>query len=300
MVTVQYIVPCYIPKTKPVKKDDGSNPSQTSQNTDASKKGNIWNTSDKESDNTTLTNIGGEKMPDNLNNLGTWGKGTTLDQAEWHAARVGEVNDHSSGDWGSAYVKGSTDFLKAQGRVYGDTGYKDGTVTASGGVQGRFELVGAHYQAGYNSPSMGTLGGHDMTARTTANADAYVGAQGNVEGGISLGKNDYAHVGGSAFAGASGTLQGSESLGDVASVNGSVSGYAGVGIKGDLDAGYKDGNLEFKFGFGAAWGLGYSFDFGFSVNIGAVGDCVEDVAKSVGNGVEDVAKDIGNAIEGLF
>src|SRR5215467_13480465 len=102
MVTVQYIVPCYIPKTKPVKNDDGS---QTNQNAtgDASKKDQLWHTSDKESDNTTLTNIGGEKMPDNLNNLGTWGKGTTLDQAEWHAARVGEVNDQSSGDWGSAY-----------------------------------------------------------------------------------------------------------------------------------------------------------------------------------------------------
>ena len=82
---------------------------------------------------TSLGNIGGEKLPDNLSSLGAWGKGKTLAEFEWHAARIGDVDYQDSGDWGSFYVKGATDFLKVQGRVYGDVGFKDWTVTAGGG-----------------------------------------------------------------------------------------------------------------------------------------------------------------------
>jgi hypothetical protein len=92
-------------------------------------------------------------------------------------------------------------------------------------------------------------------------------------------------------------VQGSESLGDVASVHGSASGYVGIGAKGDLDAGYKDGELNFSFGLGFAWGIGYSLDWGFSINVGAIADGVEDGAKWVGNEAEDGAKWVGNEAE---
>ena len=255
--------------------------------------------------------IGNENMPSNLNSLGTWGQGTTRADAEWHAAEFGVVNYQSSGDWGSAYFRGSTEVLEVEGRVFGDAGYKDGSYVASGGVQGRFELIGQHYQGGYTSPTLFNFGGYDITSRTTFNADASVGATGTVQGGIALGKNDYVQVGASGFAGASATVQGSESLGNVASVNGSASGYVGVGAKGDVDVGYKDGELNFNFGLGFAWGIGYSLNFGFSVNVGAiadgayhevadagkwVGNEVGDAGKAVGNAVGDAAKDVGDAV----
>jgi hypothetical protein len=287
---------------------DRSNNSSKQANSAAPKDG-MWSDhgSAKDSDSGSIENIGNENMPSNLNSLGTWGQGTTRADAEWHAAELGVVNDQASGDWGSAYFKGSTDVLEVEGRVFGDSGYKDGSYFASGGVQGRVELIGQHYQGGYTSPTLFNFGGHDITSRTTVNADASVGATGTVQGGIALGKNDYVQVGASGFAGASATVQGSERLGDVASVNGSASGYVGVGAKGDVDVGYKDGELNFNFGLGFAWGIGYSLNFGFSVNVGAIADgayneagdagkavghAVADTAKAVGNGVEDVVDDI--------
>lgn len=301
----------------------GSNPPSKHAASAAPKDG-MWTDrgSVRDSDTESIENIGNEKMPSNLNSLGTWGQGTTRGDAEWHAAQFGEVNYHGSGDWGSAYAHGSTDVLRVEGRAFGDAGYKDGSYTASGGVQGRIELIGAHYQGGYTSPTLFNFGGHDITSRTTGSADAAVGATATVEGGIALGKNDYVQVGASGFAGASATVKGSESLGDVASVNGSASGYVGIGAKGDIDVGYKDGSINLNFGLGFAWGIGYSLDFGFSVNVGAIADGIydgagdacewvgseaadagkwvgneaEDAGKAVGNGVEDAANAVGDAV----
>ena len=334
MVTLRYVVPTInFPSSVPPAKSGGgsTDTSQTGANNgaaDASQKDGmkdgIWRQSysSKNDSTTSVENIGNEKMPANLTSLGGYGKGTTRAQAEWHAAEVGDVNYQSSGDWGSAYAVGSTDFLRLQGRVYGDTGYKDGTVMATGGVQGRFELVGSHYQAGYNSPTLFSIGGHDIQSRTTVNADASVGASGSVDGGIALGKNDYVQVGASGFAGASASLQGSENIGDLGGVNGDARVWAGVGAKADLDAGYKDGQLSFHFGLGLAWGIGYDFDIGFSINVDAIGDgiynvasdvvggagdaaedigkAVGDAAEDVGNAIGDAASDIGNAISDLF
>src|SRR5882724_8112215 len=140
MVNVRYVTQV-IPQIPPHKAGGGSTDTSQGQNQagSASQKNEIWKDSGKDDQTTSLENTGNEKMPSNLNSLGTWGQGTTLDDAEWHADQFGEVNDQSSGDWGSAYVRGSSDVLKVEGRVYGDTSYGDGTVKASGGVQGRVE-----------------------------------------------------------------------------------------------------------------------------------------------------------------
>jgi hypothetical protein len=301
MVKLQYVIPpVNFPKPAPPKSD--ASQQAANNNGDASNKDGMWkdSVSGKDDHTTSVENIGNEKMPTNLNSLGVWGQGTTQADAEWHAAQIGDVNYQSSGDWGSAYAVGSTDFLKLEGRVYGDSGYKDGTVMASGGVQGRFELIGSHYQAGYTSPTAFTFGGHDFNSRTTLNGDASVGAAAIVNGGIALGKNDYVDVGASGFAGASASLKGSESIGDVATVKGDATVWAGVGAKANLDAGYKDGELSFSFGFGFAFGYGFDYDLGFSINVGAVGDCIEEGASDVVDGIGDAASAVGDAMSSLF
>jgi hypothetical protein len=300
MVTFdQYVVPYLPPTDVPPANSEPSNDAAKNA-ADLAKQNEIWKDSAKDDHTTSAENIGGEKMPSNLNSLGAWGQGTTVADAEWHAARVGEVNYQGSGDWGSAYAMGATDFMKIEGRVYGDSGYKDGTVMASGGVQGRIELMGSHYQAGYTSPTLFNFGGHDFNSRTTLNADASVGATATAHGGIALGKSDYVDVGASGFAGASASLKGSESIGDVAAVKGDATAWAGVGAKADLDAGYKDGELSFSFGLGFAFGYGFDYDLGFSVNVGAVGDCIEEGASDVVDGIGDAASAIGDAIGDLF
>jgi hypothetical protein len=205
-------------------------------------------------------------MPDNLSHLGDYGKGSTLAEFEWHLARIGEVDYKDQGDWGSFYAKGATDFMKVQGRVFGQAGYDDWTVTAGVGVQGRLEIVGSHYEVGYDSPSFYNLGGHDLNLRTKVNADAYVGASGFAEAEVGIGKDTHLNLGAGGFDGASAALKGSESLGDLGSVNGGVAAWTGVGAKVDVDAGIKDWEVSFHFGAGLALGLGLEYDWGFSVN----------------------------------
>jgi hypothetical protein len=270
---------------------------------DEAKKKGTWKDSGSSlnSSSSSLGNIGGQKMPDNLSNLGAWGKGTTLAEWEWHAARVGDIDYKDSGDWGSFHIKGATDFLKVQGRVYGDADFKDWTVTVGGGVQGRVEIVGSHYEAGYKTPSIFNLGGHDIDFDTEVSADASVGVNGFAEGEIGLGKNTHLNLGAGGFDGASASLAGSESVGDLASVNGGVKAWAGVGAKADVDAGFKDGKVTFHFGAGLALGVGLEYDWGFSVDFAEIGDSLYNIASDpigfvgdVGNWVEDTAGDVAD------
>src|SRR5690242_1371024 len=94
---------------------------------DALKKQGIWHDSGSSTPSSTSpwVNVGGEKLPDNLSHLGDYGKGTTIAEFEAHLARVLDVDYKDSGDWGSFYAKGATDFLKVQGRVYGTADFKD-------------------------------------------------------------------------------------------------------------------------------------------------------------------------------
>src|SRR5262245_31758799 len=66
---------------------------------DALKKKGTWKETDssKHNSSSSIGNVGGEKLPDNLSHLGDWGKGTTLAEWEWHALRVGDVDYKDSG-----------------------------------------------------------------------------------------------------------------------------------------------------------------------------------------------------------
>jgi len=240
---------------------------------------------------------GGMEMPDKLYQLGAArGKGKTIAEGEAHFARFGELDAAAQGAWGTAYANGHTDFLSAQGRVFGDAGMKNGALEAYIGVEGRAELIGAHYNFGYATPTV-NIAGHDIGIKADVQADAFVGAQGYAEAMIRLGKDPRINVGGEAFVGASATIQGQASLGDMAEIHGSATGWAGAGIKGKLDVGFEDGKLNFDMGFGAALGLGFELDWGFSIDVGAVGDFFADVGGAVMDGLGDVGEAIGGFAE---
>jgi hypothetical protein len=264
---------------------------------EALKKKGIWSGSDssKNNDTDSIWNVGNEKLPDNLSHLGDYGKANTLAEYEWHAARVGEVDYKDQGDWGSFYAKGATDFFKVQGRVYSDVGFKDWTANAGFGVQGRFELVGHHYEAGYSTPSIYNVGGHDLTLNTKVNGDAYVGANGFAEAEIGIGKNTHLDLGAGGFDGASAALKGSETLGDFGGVNGGVGAWAGVGAKVDVDAGFKNGEFSFHFGAGLALGLGLEYDWGFSINFAGIGDSLYNVGADAVDFIGDAGDWVGDA-----
>jgi hypothetical protein len=277
---------------------------------EALKKKTIWKGSDSDKNNSSnsLWNTGNEKMPDNLSHLGDYGKGNTIVEGEWHLFRVGEVDYKDQGDWGSFYAKGATDFMKVQGRVYGTADWDDWTAKAGIGVQGRIEIVGSHYEAGYTTPTFFNLGGHDLNLQTKVNADAYVGASGFAEAEVGIGKNTHVNLGAGGFDGASASLRGSENLGDLGGVNGGVAGWTGIGAKVDVDAGFKDGEFSFHFGAGLALGLGLEYDWGFSINFAEIGDSLYNVlSDSVGfvgdvgdwaeGAAEDVADFVGDAGE---
>jgi hypothetical protein len=256
------------------------------------------------------TTTGKEKMPDNLTSLGNWGKGTTIAEGSWHAAEVGAVNWSDSGDWGSGYAKGATDFLNVQGRVYGDAGFKDWTVSAGIGVQGRVELVGSHYEIGYTTPSIYNLGGHPINLNTKVNADASVGVTGDVHAEIGIGKNTHIAVGAGGFSGASASLAGQVGVSDFGNVHGSATAWAGVGAKVDVSAGFSDGKFSFDFGAGLALGIGAELDWGFTIDFYAIGDSlynaaaeawdwVGDAGDWVAGAAGDVADAVGDAAEAV-
>jgi hypothetical protein len=239
----------------------------------------------------------------NLSNLGKWGKGTTLAEGEWHALEIGGVDYKDSGDWGSFSAKGAVDFLRVQGRVYGDAGFKDWSVNASIGVQGRVELVGAHYEISYTTPSIYNLGGHEINLTTKVNADASVGVQGGAEAGITLGKNNEIKLGAEGFAGASASLAGSVGVSDYGNVSGGATVWAGVGAKWEADVGFKDGKFSFNWGAGLALGLGLEVDLGFTIDFFAIGDSLYnaaadtwDAVADAGEWVEGAASDVADAV----
>lgn len=130
-----------------------------------------------------------------------------------------------------------------------------------------------------------------------------------------LGKNTYLDLGGEAFIGAKASAGGTAEVGEYGSVSGGVGAYAGVGAKGDIDVGVKDGKFSFKFGGGLALGIGAELNLGFDLdyekiandlynagsdladNLESAFDWLGDETKSAGETAEDTAEDIIDAAE---
>lgn len=193
---------------------------------------------------------------------------------------VGKVDLSAQGRWGSAFVNGST-HVGVRGRVFGDASWED--LTAYIGAEAE---VGARatYSAGYSTPRA-RIAGQEVGIDAGVTADVFAGAAARGKVGVSLkGGEPRVSVGGEAFAGARASIEGSAAANingrQVAEVHGKAEGWAGAGIKGNLDIGFKDGKLNFDMGFGAALGIGGSVDWGFSVDVGAIG---KGIAGGLGN-----------------
>jgi hypothetical protein len=124
-----------------------------------------------------------------------------------------------------------------------------------------------------------SIEGKEQSAATQSEPSAFSGSIGpilNGHGDASIGDDTYVDVGGEAFVGAKGSVNGTADLGDYGSVSGGAGGYVGVGAKGDIDVGVKDGKIHFKVGGGLALGIGPEFDLGFDLNYGKIADDLYD------------------------
>ncbi len=230
----------------------------------------------------------------------TWGSGMSVDDVRNYAMtgqtaygvegrtlaegslgwKVGEIDRSAQGRWGSAFVNGGT-HVGVRGRVFGDASWED--LTAYIGAEAE---VGARatYNAGYSTPRV-RIAGQDVGIDAGVTADVFAGAAARGKLGVSLkGGEPHVSVGGEAFAGARASIQGSAAANingtQVAEVHAKAEGWAGAGVKANLDVGFKDGKLNFDMGFGAALGIGGSVDWGFSVDVGAIG---KGIAGGLGN-----------------
>lgn len=224
-------------------------------------------------------------FPDLVSN---WGKGTALWEDEWHLLRLGEFNDQVSGRLGTLTGSGHFDVFSAQARVFVDGGLdiKEGLLTLSAGAQAKLELLGAHYNFGYVSPST-YLYGHEINFNANVGLDAFVGVQGTIEAAITLGSENDIQIGGDVFAGACASIQGSAGVSDYLGIHGEATAWAGIGAKGELALRLTNGELTFDMGFGAAFGIGAEYDWGFNVNFLKTGELLYDIAPPLWDDIED-------------
>jgi hypothetical protein len=240
-------------------------------------------------------------MPENLSSLGG-GSGETIGELKgsWNLWEIGKVDERTEGELGGAYVKGSTVILGVSGEAYYDIDpdFDDGTLNLGLGAKGALEIVGAHYEAGFDTPDL-VIGDNKVDLNGKTNADASVGVKGNINGNFSIGKENKLGLGASGFDGASASISGEIGAGEIADVNGSLTGWTGVGAKAEFEVGFKDGKFNFDWGFGLALGIGLEWDLGFSIDFGETIDTVLDGLREIG--LEDPADWIentgGDAIE---
>jgi hypothetical protein len=172
--------------------------------------------------------------------------------------------------------------LAARARAYG--GIDPYAMAAEFGVEANATLfdLRAGYRTNQNVVDMGFLQvGNEVSvdARLYAGADAYADAR------ISFNNGPRVSVGAGAFAGASAEL----AMSDTIRINGQTVGgghvvakaWAGAGAKLDIDVGFENGKLDFRFDIGAAIGVGLELDFGFSIDFKAAANIVKDTIKSV-------------------
>ena len=270
----------------------------------------------KHNDTSTIYKDGNVTMPDNLSGLGSGG-GTTIGEleGEWFLTDFGNIDQSDQGDWGSAYVKGSTKILDLSGQLYYnfDADWDKKTISAGVGAKGSIEIVGAHYEAGYSTPGIDFGEDSRIDLNSKVNLDAYVGVKGNIDLGITLGKENHLDVGAGGFDGTSASLAGKIGAGEMADVNGDIKAWAGIGAKAGFHIGFKDGKLDIDWGLGLALGAGLEWDLGFNVDFGEIADSGLDLIRVIGGNatadwIENTAGDIiagagdaanwfGNAVE---
>ncbi|MBN2361068.1 MAG: LysM peptidoglycan-binding domain-containing protein [Deltaproteobacteria bacterium] len=257
------------------------------------------------------------------NKDGTW-RNTTTDpreetkkKAELSSATVTLFNQ--SGYVSTKPVAGDeVSVSSADGALNASANYKALYADAAGGVSGGIDLkngtarvdawgrTGA-YLATAEGAASAAYGNDIIGGQTSVKARAMVGAE--VTGFASVAfdpKNGdiYGRAGVEAFAGAraSAELKQDISIGgmDVGSVGVKGEVYAGIGVKANVEAGFKDGRLQGSFELGACLGVGAGVKVNFDINIAepvkAVAGAVTDAAKTVGTAVSNAAQAVGSAV----
>lgn len=237
---------------------------------------------------------------------GTFGVGNTLIGGEAFLGELAKIDQSAEGAWGKAALNGQTRLMEARGRVYNYTGFdpKRGTVGLGLGTQAQLNLIRSQYGASYETPSV-RIAGRDINLKTTATAEAFVGAQGDAEATIVLGKEPRLRVGAGGFAGASASVGGGVEVAGIG-INGSATGWAGAGARADLTLGFDQGKFKFGFNAGAALGLGGQLAWGITIdpkevlkNLEAFGTEGFKAAKNIAKEIIEATTGLGDEFEGI-
>ncbi|CAM4113253.1 hypothetical protein G4177_01215 [Corallococcus sp. ZKHCc1 1396] len=218
----------------------------------------------------------------------------TVAQGEWNKNWTAASGEHTFGDANSNFhttVEGQalTADVGAQGNVSIDP--LSGKIGAEGTVEARADLV------------RGSVEGHADTAlgRSEWGAEGNVGAEATATGQVvldPLNGQAAASVHGEAFAGARASAEVTQEIGP-ATVTAGAEAFAGIGVEFEANVGLKDGKLSANFDVGAALGIGASIEFGFSVDVGKIGEGVSNAVQDIGNAVQNVGEGIKNVGEGI-
>jgi hypothetical protein len=203
-------------------------------------------------------------------------EGWTLIGVEAGLLRFLDVDLEAASNLGRIYVSGAIDFVKVQAEIFGDIGKgEDLSLRGVFGGQVLAELIGAHYEVGYDTPKVEFFG-RDVGIEFTARLDAAVHAYARAWLEVSVGMRNAVLIGGKAFAGASATLSGKAELAPFADIHGSVTAWAGSGVEFivGVEADFETGVFGVKHSAGGAWIYGWTYDFGISVNVGEVGKLI--------------------------
>ena len=229
-----------------------------------------------------------QKEFSNISGVVNWKKGYSLWDKEATLWRALEFNGEASAEKvGKGTAAGRLDVAHVRGRVFGeaDLDWQKLALKLGLGVQGAFEVIGAHIELKHDAPKV-TLAGVDAALHTVINGDAFIGVVAEGEAMLNVNIKDlmngtYLRLGGKAFAGAQASISGSSSLGNLASMDATADAYAGLGGKALVDVGFIDGKFQCRAGAGGALAYGAGFEWGFSVNIAEIGKLADNAGKNV-------------------
>ncbi len=139
-------------------------------------------------------------------------------------------------------------------------------------------LAAAEFQGDFRTPGV-AIGDHTVDVNGHVQGEAFIGAKAEGEANVDLTLNPpaaAAEIGGSAFAGARAGIEGTVGIGDFASITGKAEAWAGAGAEGLINIGFKDGELQFSIGGGAAVKAGMGFSVAGSINFPAMADAALD------------------------
>lgn len=225
--------------------------------------------------------------------LETSGFEQTVAEGQWQQDWTAFSGEHVMGSEDGAFYNRAegealTAGVSANGSVAVDP--TNGKIIASGAVEANADLVRGSVEGHVESP----------VGRTTWAAEGNVGAEASVTGQVvvdPLHGDVAAQVGGEAFAGARASAEVTHEIGPASATVGAEA-FVGIGVEFEANVGLQDGKLSASFDVGAALGIGASLEFGFEVDVGKVGETVQNVAEDIGEGLKNAAEGVKDFFSG--